>query len=143
MRGRITHVACKNSYEVPETTLRGFAQQVADRIGPLGEDSVQVMGDAEAKVCRPAVGVGCAVPDQEMVEFGADVLVMCYDGASYWSSRERLVEMGVSIVTVEHGTSEMPGMMNLRDHLARQFPAVEFIWIAEHPRTWTVKSRPS
>ena len=130
-------------YEIPVTTLRGFAQQVADRIRPLGEDSVQVIGDAETKVSHPAVGVGCAVPDQEMVEFGADVLVMCYDGASYWASRERLHEMGVSIVTVEHGTSEMPGLMSLRDHLGRQFPAVEFIWIAEHPRTWTVKSRPS
>jgi putative NIF3 family GTP cyclohydrolase 1 type 2 len=128
-------------YEIPETTLRGFAQQVADRILPLGEDSVQVIGDPDRKVRRPAVGVGCAVPDQEMVEFGADVLVMCYDGASYWASRERLAEMGVGIVTVEHGTSEMPGMMGLREHLARQFPAVEFVWIAEHPRTWTVKGR--
>jgi len=129
-------------YEIPETTLRDFAQQVADRVRPLGEDSVQVIGEPERKVRRPAVGVGCAVPDQEMVEFGADVLVMCYDGASYWASRERLAEMGVGIVTVEHGTSEMPGLMSLREHLARQFPAVEFVWIAAHPRTWTVKSRP-
>ena len=36
-----------------------------------------------------------------------------------------------------------PGMMSLHNHLAVQFPAVEFISIAEHPRTWTVKSRPS
>ena len=128
-------------YEIPETTLRGFAQQVADRIRPLGEDSVQVIGDPGRKVSRPAVGVGCILPDQEMVEFGADVLVMCYDGAPYWCHRERLAEMGVGIVTVEHGTSEMPGIMNLRDHLAQQFPAVEFVWIAEHPRTWTVKGR--
>ena len=81
-------------YEIPPTTLRGLAQQIADRIGPLGEDSVQVMGDAERRVSRPAIGVGCAVPDQEMVEYGADVLVMCYDGASYWSSRERLAGDG-------------------------------------------------
>lgn len=128
-------------YEIPETTLQGFAQQVADRVRPLGEDSVQVIGDREQKVCRPAIGVGCVVPDQEMVEFGGDALVMCYDGASYWNSRERLAEMGVGIVTVEHGTSEMSGLMSLRDHLAQQFPAVEFVWIAEHPRTWTVKGR--
>jgi hypothetical protein len=42
--------------------------------------------------------------------------------------------MGVGIVTVEHGTSEMPGLMSLRDHLAAQFPSFEFIWIAERPR---------
>lgn len=49
--------------------------------------------------------------------------------------------MGVGIVTAEHGTSEMPGMMSLRDRLAERFPAIEFVWIAEHPRTWTVKGR--
>ena len=43
------------------------------------------------------------MPDQEMVEFGADVLVMCYDVHRTGASRERLAEMGVSIVTVEHG----------------------------------------
>jgi len=128
-------------YEVPPTTLRGLAQHIADRILPLGETSVQVIGDPERPVCRPAVGVGCGVPDQEMVECGADVLVMCYDGASYWASRERLYETGAAIVTVEHGTSEMPGLMALRDHLADVFPEIEFHWIAEHPRTWTVEGR--
>ncbi len=130
-------------YEIPETTLRGFAQHVADRVRPLGEDSVQVIGDPTRKVRHPAIGVGCAVPDEEMVDFGADVLVMCYDGASYWQRRERLAEMGVGIVTVEHGSSEMPGLMSLRDHLAQKYPAVQFVWIAEHPRTWTVKGNPT
>lgn len=129
-------------YEIPETTLRDFAQTLADRIRPLGEDSVQVIGDPQRRVRRPALGVGCAVPDQEMVEFGADVLIVCYDGASYWSNRERLVEMGAAVITLEHGTTEMPGMMALRDHLAGRYPSVEFVWIAEHPRTWTVQGRP-
>ena len=31
------------AYEIPETTLRGFAQHVANRIRPLGEDSVLVI----------------------------------------------------------------------------------------------------
>jgi hypothetical protein len=34
----------------------------------------------------------------------------------------------------------MPGLMSLRDHLATSFPEVEFTWIAEHPRPWTVTS---
>ncbi len=128
-------------YEIEEQTLARFAQHVADRVRPLGEDSVQVIGDPKRKVKHPAVGVGCAVPDQEMVDCGADVLVMCYDGAGYWSTRERLAESGAVIITVEHGTSEMPGLMGLRDHLAGKYPDVEFVWIAEHPRTWTVKGR--
>ena len=127
-------------YEIPETTLRDFARHVAGRTRSLGESSVQVLGEPSMKVRHPAIGVGCVVPDQEMVDFGADVLVVCFDGASYWQHRERLAEMGVGIITVEHGTSEMPGLMSLRDHLATRFPEVEFTWIAEHPRPWTVTS---
>lgn len=127
-------------YAVEEQPLRRFARYVAGRVRKLGEDAVQVMGDPDRLIRRVAVGVGCAVPDHEMVEAGADVLIVCFDGASYWGHRERNVEAGAAVITVEHGTSEMPGLMALRDHLARRFPSVEFVFIAEHPRTWTVQA---
>lgn len=124
-------------YEIPEQTLGSFASYVAGRVRELGEEGIQVMGQAERTVRRVAIGVGCAVPDQEMIDAGADVLIGCYDGASYWAQRERCYEAGAAIITVEHGSSEMPGLMRLRDHLAEVFPSVEFIFVAEHPRTWT------
>jgi len=131
------------TYAIAEQTLREFAQYVADRIGPLGEDSVQVIGDPGARVSRPSLGVGCGGPDMKMVEAGSDVLIVCYDGASYWAVRERLAEAGVAVITVEHGTSEMWGMENLCDHLRGEFPAIDFRYFAEHPRTWTVRGRQS
>jgi len=124
-------------YEVPKQTLREFARYVAGKVKPIGEDSVRVMGDPERAVSRPAVGVGCAVPDTECVEAGADVLIVCYDGASYWAQRERMHELGAAVIVVEHGTSEIPGIMALRDHLAEKFPQIEFIYLAEHCRPWT------
>lgn len=128
-------------YEIEPQTLRAFARHVAQRIEALGEDSVQVMGDPEREVRRVAIGVGCAVPDTDCVAAGADVLIMCYDGATYWATRERLHELGAAIITVEHGSSEMPGMESLCKHLAEQFPAVSWQYLAEHPRTWTVRAR--
>jgi len=125
-------------YEIPEQTLRQFAGYIARRVKPLGEDSVRVMGDPDMLVSRPSLGVGCAGPDKEMVEFGSDVLIVCYDGASYWATRERLVEMGVGVIVVEHGTSEMWGMQNLCRHLAERFPGVSFEYFDDHPRCWTV-----
>jgi putative NIF3 family GTP cyclohydrolase 1 type 2 len=126
-------------YEIPETTLGKFARRVAASIGRYGEDGVQVIGDPNLKVRHPAIGTGCAVPDREMVEFGADCLVVCYDGAWYWATRERMAEMGVGIICVEHGTSELPGIENLRTHLAEKFPDVEFVYFSEHPRTYVVR----
>jgi len=127
-------------HEVPEQTLAAFARYVAGRVATLGEDSVQVMGDSKRRVRRVAVGVGCAGPDRECVDAGADVCIVCYDGASYWAVRERLHEMGAAILTVEHGTSEMPGMESLARHLAERFPQVQFQYLAEHPRPWTVRA---
>jgi len=127
-------------YRMKPVRLRDFAREVARRIKPLGEDSVQVMGDPERLVSRPAIGVGCISPDAPEVEAGADVVIGCFDGASYWRSRERLHEMGAAVITLEHGTTEMPGMESLYKHLAGKFPQIQFEYFANHPRPWTVRA---
>lgn len=126
-------------YEVRSQSLRMLAQELANRVKPLGEDSVQAMGDPNRTIEKVAIGVGCVTPDEECIDAGADAIICCYDGASYWSTRERLHESGAAILTLEHGTTEMPGIENLCKHLAERFPSVKFQYIAEHPRTWTVK----
>lgn len=125
-------------YAIEPVPLREFARHVARKIAPLGEDSVSVIGDPRRLVSRPAVGVGCGGPDKDTIDLGADVLVVCYDGASYWQTRERLAELGAAVVAVEHGTSEMPGMMNLTRYLGETFPELTVHYLDRHPRTWTV-----
>ncbi|HOZ49510.1 MAG TPA: Nif3-like dinuclear metal center hexameric protein [Candidatus Hydrogenedentes bacterium] len=127
-------------YEIEPQRLVQFAAHVALLVQPLGEDSVRVMGDPNRLVSHPAIGVGCAGPDADMVEAGADVLIVCYDGAPYWAVRERLHEMGASLIVVEHGTSEIPGIRNLCEHLWTQFPDVRFLYFGEHPKPWTVSA---
>ncbi len=128
-------------YAIEETTLRAFAQHVADRVAVLGEESVQVIGDPEMRVSRPALGVGCIVPDMDMIEAGADVMIVCYDGASYWQRRQRFAELGVGVITVEHGTSEMWGLENLARYLGETFPALTVHHLDLHARPWTVMAR--
>ena len=98
---------------------------------------MRVMGDPKMLVSRPSLGVGCGGPDQDMVELGSDVLIVCYDGASYWRQRERFAELGVGVITVEHGTSEMWGLENLARHLAETFP-LKVHYLDQHPKPWTV-----
>ncbi len=125
-------------YAVEPVPLRQLARRVARRIAPLGEDSVSVIGQPERIVSRVAVGVGCGGPDKDMVDRGAEVLIVCYDGAPYWQTRERLAELGAAVICVEHGTSEMPGMMGLAKYLAETFPELTVHYLDRHPRTWTV-----
>jgi putative NIF3 family GTP cyclohydrolase 1 type 2 len=126
-------------YEIAPQPLRCFAQYIAEKIRPTGEDSVQAMGNPDRIVSHPALGVGCIGPDKEMVDAGADVVIVCYDGAPYWMVRERLFEQGAAVITVEHGTSEMWGIENLCRHLETVYPSVSWEHFAMHPRTWTVR----
>ena len=62
------------TYEVPEQSLCDFARYIAQKVRPLGEDSVQVIGDPEMKVKRPSIGVGCGGPHEDMIALGSDDL---------------------------------------------------------------------
>jgi putative NIF3 family GTP cyclohydrolase 1 type 2 len=125
-------------YAIEETTLAQFAQYMADQVEPLGQDSVQVIGDPEMRVSRPALGVGCGGPDTDMIERGADVLIVCFDGASYWQTRQRFSELGIGVITVEHGTTEMWGLENLAQYLRDTFPSLTVHYLDLHARAWTV-----
>jgi len=125
-------------YEVPEQSLRDFASYVARQVKPLGEDAVQVMGDPEMRVRRPSIGVGCGGPHEDMIERGSDVLIMCFDGASYWSARERFAEQGVGVVTLEHGTTEMWGIESLARYIGDTWPDLDVHYLDGHWRAWHV-----
>lgn len=130
--------ALRALYAIEPQPLRQFAQYVADKVKVLGEDSVQVMGDPDRIISRPSLGVGCIGPDTQMIEKGSDCLIVCFDGCCYWAGRERFIESGTTVITVEHGTSEMWGLESLAGYLRETFPELTIHYLDRHPRTWTV-----
>ena len=118
--------------------LRDFARRVAGKVAPLGEDAVQVIGDPHMVVCRPSIGVGCGGPAEDMIELGSDVLIVCFDGASYWSERERFAEQGVGVITLEHGTTEMWGIESLARYIGDTWPDLGVHYLDGHWRAWHV-----
>jgi putative NIF3 family GTP cyclohydrolase 1 type 2 len=125
-------------YEIPETNLGDYAKYVAEKVRPLGQDSVWVLGDPEWPISHPAVGTGCGTPGLEMIKKGADVVIVCDDGFSYWHLGERFYEMGIGVIMVSHGTSEMWGIENLSNYLRDTFPQLKVTYLDKHPRYWTV-----
>jgi putative NIF3 family GTP cyclohydrolase 1 type 2 len=125
-------------YEIPETTLGAFAKHVAERVKPLRQDTVWVLGEPNWRISRPAVGTGCGTPGMEMIHQGADVVVVCDDGFSYWQRGERFYEMGVGVIMVSHSTSEMWGMENLAGYLSKEFSELRVIYLDRHPQYWSV-----
>jgi len=127
-------------YEIPETTLKRFARHVLSKVKTIGQDSVQVMGDPGMKISRPSVGVGCFTPNMDMIEKGSDCLIGTWDGNwYYWETRERFVECGVGVITVEHGTTENWGMRNCADYVRKTWPELTVHYLDLYPRPWTVK----
>ncbi|MFB3894155.1 MAG: Nif3-like dinuclear metal center hexameric protein [Phycisphaerae bacterium] len=128
-------------YSVPPQTLRSLAGHVARKVAPLGEDAVSVIGDPEKIVSRPSLGVGCGGPAEDMIALGSDVLIMCFDGASYWRDRQRLAEQGVGVITLEHGTTEMWGIESLAQYLRETFAGLDVHYLAGHQRAWHVRAQ--
>lgn len=126
------------TYEMHETSLEAFVKHVAMKVAPLGQDSVWVIGEPNWRVSHPAVGTGCGTPGLEMISEGADVLLVCDDGFSYWSRGERFFEMGVASIMVSHATSEMWGMENLALYISKTFPELQVTYQDKHPKYWTV-----
>ncbi len=126
------------TYEIESMSLRDFARFVASKVAPLGEDAVQVLGDPEMIVRRPSIGVGCLGPAEDMIALGSDVLIVCFDGASYWRDRERFAAQGVGVVTLEHGTTEMWGIESLARYLGDTWPELEVHYLDQHRRAWHV-----
>lgn len=125
-------------YAIEPQPLKQFAKYVAGKVKCLGQDSVQAMGDPDQIVKRPAIGVGCIGPDMETIEKGADCIIVCYDGANYWSHRERFHAMGLPVISVEHGTTEMWGLESLAQYLRDTFPELTVHYVDKHPKPWTV-----
>lgn len=120
-------------YRVPETTVEEYARHVAQCVREFGQEGVFVMGDGAHPVRRVAIGVGCHIPEQQMLELGADVLVQVFDRALQTVSRLPLMELGAHLILVEHGVAEMPAMRNMARYLREHFPDLEATFYANEP----------
>jgi len=136
--------AAKNSLALcrtEPTTLAGLASDVARQCSIFrSSHGVTMLGDPDAKVEKVATGVGCHIPSLEMLELGADALVLTFDRAFQTTIRIPLTEMGANLLVVEHGIAEMPGMQSMADYLSQTFPEVEATFYCEEPEEETVRA---
>ena len=90
-----------------------------------------------------AIGMSIVISDigaTDMIGLGSDVLILCFDGASYWASRDRFAEQGVGVITLEHGTTEMWGIESLARYIGHTWPELEVHYLDNHWRAWHVSA---
>jgi putative NIF3 family GTP cyclohydrolase 1 type 2 len=117
---------------VPSLNLAETARAVLEKVRPLGQDTVLVLGDESRKVNRLAVGTGAITHLPTMRDLGVDAILATDDGMNSWDGALWALDLGVPILVVNHATAEKPGMQAMVDYLNGQFPDVpaEYVDVA-------------
>ncbi|MDO8683186.1 MAG: Nif3-like dinuclear metal center hexameric protein [Armatimonadota bacterium] len=124
-------------YASPKPTLRELAEYVLGKTKPLGQDSVEMLGDPNAPVTKVAVGCGAGTHLPSMSALGADVMIATNDGLRYWESGSWALDRGTPVVVVDHCVAEEPGLMNLAKYIGEQF-GVKSVFMQQGPMYKTV-----
>jgi len=120
-------VASRKFYEVHkvrDTSLQELAKRILEKVEPLGQKAVLVVGDLDKRVSRIALGTGAITDYRQMYHMKADVLLLTDDGTRLWESGQWALDMNVPLIMVNHSTSEEPGMVTLARHIQEKFPNV-------------------
>lgn len=104
------------------------AKQVIKKTASLGQKWVSIMGDPERIVNRLVVGTGAITRLPEMAEMGGELLLTTDDGMHSTYNGLWSVDLGHTVITVCHATSEIPGMMNLEKYLNQTFPDMNAVY---------------
>lgn len=128
-------VASESFYRIFDVSGRSagdVAKQVARATKPLGQEAVQLIGNAGQPVNRVAIGTGAITPMFHMIATGdADIVICSDDGFVYWRDGPMASDMGVPIVIAHHGCTEVPGMKLLAEHLQSRYPDIPVHFIQQ------------
>jgi putative NIF3 family GTP cyclohydrolase 1 type 2 len=115
-----------------DVTVEEVARKVLEKVRPLGQDAVCILGNRDKRVSRMAVGTGAITHLPSMLDLEADLLLATDDGMNYWDGGLWALDLGIPLLIVNHATAEKPGMMAMAGYLSDRFPGipVEYIDVA-------------
>jgi len=116
-------------HEIQETTLEELCKEILEKIRPLGQDSIQVIGDLDKKISRITLGTGAASNYRDMHAFGGEAIILTDDGTLLWESGQWAKDTGIPLIIVNHSLSEEPGMHSLAKYLKKIFPDIPVLQI--------------
>ncbi len=116
-------------HEIQETTLEELCKEILAKIRPLGQDSIQVIGDLDKKISRITLGTGAASNYRDMHAFGGEAIILTDDGTMLWESGQWAKDTGIPLIIVNHSLSEEPGMRSLAKYLKKIFPDIPVLQI--------------
>lgn len=111
------HSGYQHRYDIAPVKMDDFARHVAERCSTIGEPAVQVTGDGSRLISRIGIGTGCGCGIETYMEMGCDCSVVCDDGSCYWADIQLAKDLDHTVIRVNHGTSEEPGMVTMTRYI--------------------------
>ena len=113
------------AYEIEEQPAAQFGATLAQRLAPLGQPGIQLLGPADKAITRVGTGTGAITPVLKMLlELEVDAVIATDDGIDYWRDGALAIDLGIPIFVVNHPVSELAGVETLASHLRASFPDV-------------------
>ena len=116
-------------HEIEEISLERLSRNILEKIKPLGQDSIQVIGDLNKKITRVALATGAASNYRDMYDLGGEVILLTDDGTYFWESGQWSEDTGIPLIIVNHSLSEEPGMQTLAKYLEKKFTGIPIFQI--------------
>jgi putative NIF3 family GTP cyclohydrolase 1 type 2 len=116
-------------FDVKPVALKALAKDVAKRCKAVGEEKVQVIGDLSKRVTKIGIGTGCYCNMRDFIQMGCDCTIIADDSGWYWEHIQMAEDLGMSVIRVNHGTSEEYGLEGLAEYINKEMKGLraEFI----------------
>ncbi|HUU53279.1 MAG TPA: Nif3-like dinuclear metal center hexameric protein [Armatimonadota bacterium] len=118
----------QHRYDIEPMTLDSLAGRIASRTAELGESAVQVIGPPDQIIFKVGIGTGCYCDIQVFHQLDCEASIICDDSNWYWEGIAFAADSDHSIIRVNHGVSEEPGMITLTQYINDTLPiSAEYI----------------
>jgi len=97
---------------------------VLQKIGTVGQISVQTMGDIDVDVSRLAIGTGAITRCRRCTNWARTFFWRRTTGHTRRTAASVSFDIGIPVIIVCHSTSELPGMMALANYVPTVFPGI-------------------
>jgi len=114
---------------VENLSLEETMLKILEKVKPLGQKSLQFMGNKDQKINSLVIGTGAISRLPAMKELGGDLLLATDDGVhttycGLWS-----YDLWVPVVMVSHATAELPGMKAMVPYLEKLYPGTPVTYL--------------
>jgi len=104
-----------------DMTAEKASQLILEKVRPLGQDTVLLLGDRNKQVSRMAIGTGAITHIPSMHDLDADIILATDDGINFCDAGLWAIDMDIPLLIVNHATAELPGIQAMARYLKGVF----------------------